>query len=48
MASYIDFSKPSLWVSAASIVFNPTFWNIAAQSGTFVVNFTTVAGSYRG
>ncbi|CAN9087123.1 phosphatidylethanolamine N-methyltransferase [Alternaria sp. MG1] len=31
MASYIDFSQPSLWVSAASIVFNPTFWNIAAQ-----------------
>ncbi|KAF2131776.1 phosphatidylethanolamine N-methyltransferase [Dothidotthia symphoricarpi CBS 119687] len=31
MSSYIDFSQPSLWISIASIVFNPTFWNIAAQ-----------------
>jgi methylene-fatty-acyl-phospholipid synthase len=27
----VDFSQPSLWISAASIAFNPTFWNIAAQ-----------------
>ncbi|KAL1634705.1 Phosphatidyl-N-methylethanolamine N-methyltransferase [Neofusicoccum ribis] len=32
MASYIDFSQPTLWLSAASIAFNPTFWNIAARS----------------
>ncbi|KAF2740004.1 phosphatidylethanolamine N-methyltransferase [Polyplosphaeria fusca] len=34
MSSYIDFSQPSLWISAASIVFNPTFWkrhSIAAR-----------------
>ncbi|KAF2120529.1 phospholipid methyltransferase-domain-containing protein [Lophiotrema nucula] len=31
MAPLIDFSQPSLWISAASIAFNPTFWNIAAQ-----------------
>jgi len=31
MSNLIDFSQPSLWISAASIVFNPTFWNIAAQ-----------------
>ncbi|KKY18483.1 putative phospholipid methyltransferase [Diplodia seriata] len=31
MASYIDFSQPTLWLSAASILFNPTFWNIAAR-----------------
>ncbi|OCK85953.1 phospholipid methyltransferase [Lepidopterella palustris CBS 459.81] len=27
----IDFSQPGLWLSAASIIFNPTFWNIAAR-----------------
>lgn len=32
MFDNIDFNQPSLWVSAASIAFNPTFWNIAAQS----------------
>ncbi|KAH7388784.1 phosphatidylethanolamine N-methyltransferase [Pyrenochaeta sp. MPI-SDFR-AT-0127] len=31
MTALIDFSQPSLWISAASIAFNPTFWNIAAQ-----------------
>ncbi|OAL50517.1 phospholipid methyltransferase [Pyrenochaeta sp. DS3sAY3a] len=31
MSDFIDFSQPSLWVSAATIVFNPTFWNFAAQ-----------------
>ncbi|KAF2145388.1 uncharacterized protein K452DRAFT_283744 [Aplosporella prunicola CBS 121167] len=31
MSQYIDLSQPSLWLSAASIVFNPTFWNIAAR-----------------
>ncbi|KAF4557001.1 Phosphatidyl-N-methylethanolamine N-methyltransferase [Elsinoe fawcettii] len=28
----IDLSQPALWLSAASIVFNPTFWNTAARS----------------
>ncbi|KAL1604590.1 Phosphatidyl-N-methylethanolamine N-methyltransferase [Nothophoma quercina] len=32
MFDNIDFTQGSLWVSAASIAFNPTFWNIAAQS----------------
>ncbi|KAJ1853503.1 hypothetical protein GGH12_002012 [Coemansia sp. RSA 1822] len=27
----VDFGQVSLWVSLASITFNPTFWNIAAQ-----------------
>jgi methylene-fatty-acyl-phospholipid synthase len=31
MAPIIDFSQPSFWISAASIAFNPTFWNIAAR-----------------
>ncbi|KAH9932171.1 hypothetical protein B0H21DRAFT_699720, partial [Amylocystis lapponica] len=26
--SVIDWSKPSLWISLASIAFNPTAWNI--------------------
>ncbi|KAF2798638.1 phosphatidylethanolamine N-methyltransferase [Melanomma pulvis-pyrius CBS 109.77] len=31
MSSLVDLSQASFWVSAASIVFNPTFWNIAAR-----------------
>ncbi|PIA12852.1 phospholipid methyltransferase [Coemansia reversa NRRL 1564] len=27
----VDFSKTSLWVSLASITFNPLFWNLAAR-----------------
>ncbi|KAJ2362370.1 Phosphatidyl-N-methylethanolamine N-methyltransferase, partial [Coemansia sp. RSA 2607] len=27
----VDFSQTSLWVSLASITFNPLFWNIAAR-----------------
>jgi len=29
--NYVDFDKKSLLVSAASIAFNPTFWNIVAR-----------------
>jgi len=28
---YINLEKQSLWVAAGAIVFNPTFWNIAAR-----------------
>lgn len=28
----VDLSQPSLWIAAASICFNPTFWNIVAQN----------------
>ncbi|ORY06495.1 phosphatidylethanolamine N-methyltransferase [Clohesyomyces aquaticus] len=31
MSSLVDFSQPTFWLSAATIVFNPTFWNIAAR-----------------
>ncbi|KAF2686521.1 phosphatidylethanolamine N-methyltransferase [Lentithecium fluviatile CBS 122367] len=31
MSTLVDFSQPSFWISAASILFNPTFWNIAAS-----------------
>ncbi|CAG8459010.1 26207_t:CDS:2 [Gigaspora rosea] len=29
----IDFSQKSLWISFASITFNPLFWNTAARKG---------------
>lgn len=29
----VDIHKPSLWISVASIAFNPTYWNIVAQNG---------------
>lgn len=29
---YIDTSKQSLWIATASILFNPVYWNIMAQS----------------
>ncbi|CAM1501912.1 Fc.00g038960.m01.CDS01 [Cosmosporella sp. VM-42] len=32
IGQYVDFSKTSLLVSAASIAFNPLFWNIVARS----------------
>ncbi|KAJ1642978.1 hypothetical protein J3B02_002430 [Coemansia erecta] len=31
MTCLVDFSRASLWISLASITFNPTFWNIAAR-----------------
>lgn len=32
-ADLIDLSKRSLWISAASILFNPLYWNIVARNG---------------
>lgn len=31
MTDLVDFSQPSFWLCVTSIVFNPTFWNIAAR-----------------
>ncbi|KAL2119721.1 hypothetical protein VTJ04DRAFT_6682 [Mycothermus thermophilus] len=31
LAPYVDLDKQSLYISAASIAFNPTFWNIVAR-----------------
>ena len=31
--SAVDFSKQTLWISLASIAFNPTAWNIVARNG---------------
>merc|ERR1712000_785090 len=33
LAKYVDFDKKFLYISAASIAFNPTFWNIVARQG---------------
>nr|POE56863.1 phosphatidyl-n-methylethanolamine n-methyltransferase [Quercus suber] len=44
MASLIDLSQPSLWLSAASIIFNPTFWNIVAQNEYYNKTITKLAG----
>jgi len=33
LLKHIDFSKPSLLYSLASIAFNPTAWNIVARNG---------------
>lgn len=35
----VDFSKPSLYYSLASIAFNPTAWNIVARNGEFPSRF---------
>ncbi|KAG8625577.1 hypothetical protein KVT40_005978 [Elsinoe batatas] len=40
----IDLSQPALWLSAASIVFNPTFWNTAARSEYRHKTITRLAG----
>ncbi|KAK5167991.1 Phosphatidyl-N-methylethanolamine N-methyltransferase [Saxophila tyrrhenica] len=44
LSSYVDFSQPSLWLSIASILFNPTFWNIAARSEYHNKTLTRLAG----
>ncbi|KAJ2454008.1 Phosphatidyl-N-methylethanolamine N-methyltransferase [Coemansia sp. RSA 2336] len=46
----VDFGKTSLWVSLASITFNPTFWNIAAQREFHTHWLTRLCGGdkYRG
>jgi len=31
-ASLIDINQPTLWYAVASMVFNPTFWNIVARA----------------
>ncbi|KAF2401179.1 phospholipid methyltransferase [Trichodelitschia bisporula] len=31
LLQYINFDDPALWISAVSIIFNPTFWNITAR-----------------
>ena len=33
LLKHVDLSKPSLYLSLASITFNPTAWNIVARNG---------------
>ncbi|KAI8385035.1 phospholipid methyltransferase-domain-containing protein [Radiomyces spectabilis] len=42
--TYIDASQPSLYISLASILFNPIFWNIAARSEYRSKILTKLAG----
>ncbi|WFD39138.1 uncharacterized protein MJAP1_002110 [Malassezia japonica] len=32
IAGIVDFGQPTLWIAVASILFNPTFWNVFAQN----------------
>jgi hypothetical protein len=32
-AKFVDFTKPSLWLSVGMIFFNPIFWNFVARNG---------------
>ncbi|KAJ2345417.1 hypothetical protein IWW50_004852 [Coemansia erecta] len=43
----VDFTQPSLWVSLASITFNPTFWNIAARREYHTQWITRLCGNDR-
>ncbi|KAF2151218.1 phospholipid methyltransferase [Myriangium duriaei CBS 260.36] len=40
----IDLGQPILWLSAATIIFNPTFWNTAARSEYRNKNITKLFG----
>jgi len=44
LSSLVDFSKQSLWVSAAAICFNPLFWNVVAQNEYKNKSITKIAG----
>ncbi|TKA22231.1 Phosphatidyl-N-methylethanolamine N-methyltransferase [Salinomyces thailandicus] len=44
MDQYIDFSQPSLYIAAGSIIFNPTFWNTAARTEYHHKTLTKLAG----
>ncbi|KAJ4991256.1 phospholipid methyltransferase [Stagonosporopsis vannaccii] len=44
MFDNIDFDQGSLWISGFSILFNPTFWNIAAQAEYNGQALTKLAG----
>ncbi|CAO1616066.1 unnamed protein product [Parajaminaea phylloscopi] len=43
----IDLTQPSLYIAAASIAFNPTFWNIVAQNEYRNKTITRVLGGNR-
>ncbi|QIX02017.1 hypothetical protein AMS68_007534 [Peltaster fructicola] len=47
MDKLVDISQPSLWIAAGAIVFNPTFWNLAARSEYHNKTLTKLAGGNR-
>lgn len=34
LVDLVDVSKPSLWIAAGAVLFNPIYWNIVARNGT--------------
>ncbi|KAG8908224.1 Phosphatidyl-N-methylethanolamine N-methyltransferase [Tulasnella sp. 403] len=47
LLSYVDFSQQSLWLSVASIAFNPIFWNTVAQNEYHNKTITHILGGRR-
>ncbi|WFD46412.1 protein kinase C [Malassezia furfur] len=43
----VDLTQPSLWIAVASILFNPTFWNIVAQNEHHNRTITKLLGGRR-
>ncbi|KAK3672238.1 Phosphatidyl-N-methylethanolamine N-methyltransferase [Recurvomyces mirabilis] len=44
MAGLVDFTQPTLYLSAATILFNPTFWNFVARTEYHNKTLTKLAG----
>ncbi|KAK3116485.1 Phosphatidyl-N-methylethanolamine N-methyltransferase [Teratosphaeriaceae sp. CCFEE 6253] len=44
ITTLVDFGQPSLYISAATIIFNPTFWNLAARTEYHNKTLTKLAG----
>ncbi|KAG8773595.1 Phosphatidyl-N-methylethanolamine N-methyltransferase [Ceratobasidium sp. 428] len=47
LASLVDFSKRSLWISVATIIWNPLFWNCVAQNEYYNKTITKILGGRR-
>ncbi|WFD02017.1 protein kinase C [Malassezia obtusa] len=43
----VDLTQPSLWIAVASILFNPTFWNVVAQNEHRNHTITKILGGRR-
>jgi methylene-fatty-acyl-phospholipid synthase len=46
LLSYVDTSKPSLWIALLAIAFNPTAWNIVARHEYRNKNITRMFGGH--
>jgi phosphatidylethanolamine N-methyltransferase len=47
LSEYIDLDQPTLYISLASVLFNPIFWNIAARAEYRSKVLTKLAGGNR-